>query len=131
MKFLGITVYAAAILTSIYAIPGGHGHGNKNQWHHEHDYTYHKIIPAKTITIAEATATEIKTMVVTEKLSPAGREIGNPGIPLVDELPPLQEGRNAECPLSPNSLFGEEVSHNYPLLYTCTTLHQSLNINPG
>lgn len=110
MKFLGVTVYAAAILTSIYAIPGGQAHGNKNQWRHEHDYTYHKISPAKTITVAEATATEIKTMVVTEKLSPGGREIGNPGItPLVDELPSSQGGRNAECPLSPNSLFGEEV----------------------
>lgn len=118
MKFLGITVYAAAILTSIYAIPGGHGHGNKNQWRHEHDYTYHKISPAKTITIAEATVTEIKTMVVTEEeISP--EEIDNPGIsPLDDTLPPLFEGSNAECPLSPNSLFGEEVSHNHPLLYT-------------
>lgn len=111
MKFLGITAYAAALLTSIYALPGGHGHGNKHGWHHhkgkEHKEIHHKIYPAKTTTITEVIATKVETVVRTATPPPV-RGIGgiSPGI---DTIP-------AECPLTPNTLFGEEVNHQITLL---------------
>lgn len=114
MKFLGITAYAAALLTSIYALPGGHGHGNKHEWHHkgkEHKEIHHKIYPGKITTITDYVATEVETVVRTA--SPAeGTGVGI--VPGIEELP-------GECPLTPNTPFGEEVNHHHHallLLYT-------------
>ncbi|KAI7883292.1 hypothetical protein K492DRAFT_192821 [Lichtheimia hyalospora FSU 10163] len=120
MKFLGITAYAAAVLlTSVYASPGRHHHGNGKKWHHkgmDYDEIHYEVIsPARKNINTKKIAT------ATGNIATATGNIVTGISPVIDDgvTLPTVDDIAAECPLTSDTLFGEEVNHDHSWLY-CT-----------